>query len=116
MFEENNIQRLSKGLPAHQLNSTLCKMAQDHANYMARTGAFEHDANGGLQGRARRYEWKEGCSENIAKGQRNIRSAFSSWMGSRGHRAAILGNYKYVGFGYQISKSGQPYWVGVYSR
>lgn len=117
MLKESNLQRRQKGLPPHQIDSTLCKMAQDHANYMSDTGRFSHHVNGGLMGRAKRYGWNSGyIMENIAMGQRNIKAAFTSWMNSRGHRSAILSNTSKCGFGAQKNSRGQWYWVAVYSQ
>ena len=52
MLEENNRLRANVGLAPQQMSPELTKAAQDHARYMARTGNFSHESNGGPQGRA----------------------------------------------------------------
>lgn len=117
MWTESNLQRARKGLAPHRIDPILCKMAQDHANFMARTGQFSHYVNGGLIGRARKYGWKSGyVMENIAEGQIDIKDAFRSWMNSAGHRSAILSHTTKAGFGAQRNHRGQWFWVSIYSN
>src|SRR5881394_1396591 len=55
MLVRNNNLRRRVGLRPHRMSPALTKAAQDHANYMARTGQFSHYANLGPQGRANKY-------------------------------------------------------------
>jgi uncharacterized protein YkwD len=114
MLERNNALRRAVGLPPHRISPALTKAAQDHAWYMARSGAFSHDANGGPMYRAQRYGYRNLVRENIAMGQTSISEAFSGWQSSSGHWANIASGTRDAGFGYAISPDGSRYWVAVY--
>jgi hypothetical protein len=92
----------------------LTRVAQNHAQFMARTGSFSHYSNYGPWGRARRFGFRGNVRENIAMGYRNVPTAFTGWRNSGGHWASIVSDAPEVGFGYALSKSGTPYWVAVY--
>ncbi len=114
MLQRNNELRASVGLPAHRLSAELTKAAQDHAEYMARTGAFSHYVNGGPSDRAARHGYQGSVRENIAMGYATVHAAFSGWQSSGGHWASIVSGTTDAGFGYAVSPGGTPYWVGVY--
>jgi uncharacterized protein YkwD len=114
MLQENNRMRASVSLPPQQMSPELTKAAQDHANFMARTGSFSHYSNGGPSGRAARYGYHGGVAENIAMGYSNVASAFRGWRSSSGHWANITNNAPLAGFGFAISSNGTCYWVGMY--
>jgi hypothetical protein len=97
------------------MNPALTAAAQDHANYMARTGQFSHYTNGGPQGRANRYGFGGGVRENIATGG-NIDTAFSMWTASGAHYASIVSGTTDAGFGYAVGPNGATYFVGVYGN
>jgi uncharacterized protein YkwD len=114
MLDRNNALRKSMGLPAHRISPALTKAAQDHAWYMANSGAFSHDSNGGPMYRAQRYGYRNLVRENIAMGQANVSHAFSSWQSSGGHWANITSSTRDAGFGFAIGPDGSTYWVAVY--
>ncbi len=114
MLERNNRLRQSMGLPPHRVSPALTRAAQNHAWYMANTGAFSHDSNGGPMSRAQRYGYRNLVRENIAMGQVNVEHAFSSWRSSGGHWANITSGTRDAGFGYAIGRDGSRYWVAVY--
>jgi uncharacterized protein YkwD len=116
MLNENNRLRGSVGLAAQRISPELTKAAQDHARYMARTGSFSHDSNGGPMGRAMRYGFSGLAGENIAMGQPTVESAFSSWRSSSGHWANIRSSATLAGFGYSIAPDGSTYWVAMYGN
>jgi uncharacterized protein YkwD len=116
MLRRNNEIRRRLGLPPHRINPALTKAAQDHANYMARTGDFQHYSNGGPQGRAFKYGFRGSVRENIAYNYRTVEDAFSVWQGSSGHYASIVSGTTEAGFGYAVSASGAVYYVGVYGN
>jgi uncharacterized protein YkwD len=116
MLDENNRLRASVGRSPQQMSPELTKAAQDHARYMARTGNFSHQSNGGPQGRAVRYGFQGLAGENIAMGQSTVASAFSSWRSSSGHWANITSNTTLAGFGYAIAPNGATYWVAMYGN
>lgn len=115
MLRRNNDVRRRVGLRPHRMNPALTKAAQDHANFMAKTGGFSHYTNGGPQYRANKYGFQGGVRENIAYGTSSIDGVFNMWVGSGGHYASIVSGTSDAGFGYAISPSGQTYWVGVYA-
>ncbi|WP_254514003.1 CAP domain-containing protein [Anatilimnocola floriformis] len=115
MLQRSNGIRGRVGLRAHRLNPALCQAAQNHAEYMAATGAFSHDVNLGYVGRARRFGFRGNVRENIGWNYATIDSAFAGWQGSGGHYAAIVSpETTEAGFGYAKSRNGQTYWVSVY--
>lgn len=116
MLKRNNQLRATRNLKPHELSPELVKAAQDHAWYMARTGNFSHYSNLGPQGRARKYGFNAFVRENIGWGYKDVNRVFNGWRNSGAHWSAIISNTKLAGFGYAISKSGNPYWVAVYGN
>jgi uncharacterized protein YkwD len=114
MLQENNRHRASVGLGPQRISPQLTMAAQDHANFMARTGSFSHYSNGGPAGRAQRYGYPYAAAENIAMGQRSVQEAFQSWRSSSGHWANITSGASEAGFGCAYSANGTCYWVGMY--
>jgi hypothetical protein len=113
MLVRNNNIRRRNGLRPHRMNPALAAAAQDHANYMARTGQFSHYTNLGPQGRANKYGFGGGVLENIATGG-GADTAFSMWQGSGAHYASIVSNTTDAGFGYAVGPNGATYFVGIY--
>jgi len=113
MLVRNNNIRRRVGLQPHRMNPALAAAAQDHANYMARTGQFSHYTNGGPQSRASRYGFGGGVRENIATGG-GVDTAFSMWINSGAHYASIVSSTTDAGFGYAVGPNGSTYFVGVY--
>ena len=116
MLAENNRLRTSVGRPPQQMSPELTRAAQDHARYMARTGNFSHESNGGPSGRAQRYGAFGLAGENIAMGQPTVVSAFQSWRSSSGHWSNIISGATLAGFGYAVAPDGSTYWVAVYGN
>jgi uncharacterized protein YkwD len=115
MLRRNNDIRRRAGLFPHRINPALTAAAQDHANYMARTGQFSHYTNGGPQYRANKFGFRGGVLENIAYGTTSVDGAFNMWQGSGAHYASIVSGTTEAGFGYAVGSGGQVYWVGVYA-
>jgi hypothetical protein len=115
MLRRNNSIRRRVGLFPHRINPALTSAAQDHANYMARTGQFSHYTNGGPQYRANKFGFRGGVRENIAYGTATIDGAFNMWQNSGAHYASIVSGTTEAGFGYAVSANGLAYWVGVYA-
>jgi len=114
MLQRNNSIRRRVGLFPHRMSPALTAAAQEHANYMARTGQFSHYVNGSPQSRAGRFGFRGGVRENIAMGTRSIDGAFAMWQNSGAHYASIVSGTTEAGFGYAVSPNGQAYWVGMY--
>jgi len=100
-----NQARAQQGLPALKVSPALSRAAAWKSADPSATGsggyAFSHtDSLGRLpSARARDCGYPGGAGENIAWGFGSAQSVFNAWMGSAGHRAAILGNYQVVGIG-----------------
>jgi uncharacterized protein YkwD len=114
MLFRNNTVRNRFGLRSHRVHPALTKAAQDHANYMARTGDFSHYSNLGPSGRASKYGFRYGVMENIAYGYSSIEAAFAAWQASGGHWANMSSNSSVAGFGFAKSSNGTTYWVAMY--
>lgn len=76
-----------------ELNATLQRAAQKHADDMAKKGYFSHRSRDGRtpfqRMEAEGYHfWAAG--ENIAKGHRSAESAVAGWLKSAGHCANIM--------------------------
>ena len=98
------------------LSARLTAAAQNHANYMARTGSFSHYTNGSPQGRVAQYGFRGGVRENIAMGQPSVEGAFNTWTASGAHYANMMSHSDVAGFGYAVGSNGQAYWVAVYGN
>lgn len=113
MLTRNNNIRRRIGLRPHRMNPALAAAAQDHANYMAKTGQFSHYTNGSPQTRANKYGFGGGVLENIATGG-GLDNAFVMWQNSGAHYASIVSNTTDAGFGYAVGPNGATYFVGIY--
>jgi uncharacterized protein YkwD len=103
MAKRNNELRQQNGLAAQQVSPELTLLAQRHAEWMARTGSFEHN-------------YSHGYPEIIYWNARSINDAFNGWMNSGPHRGIIMSGNVKVGYGFAISSSGQTYWCGVFGN
>ena len=116
MHAKSNELRQRVGLPPHRINAKLCQAAVDHSRWMSASGQMDHYANRGYQQRARDYGVAGFVMENIAYGQPSVESVMATWWASSGHHAAIVSNTTDAGFGYELSPSGQTWWVSVYGN
>lgn len=116
MLRRNNDLRSRLGLRPHRMSPALTRAAQNHANYMARTGDFNHYSNAGPTGRAQQSGYRGGVLENIAMGYSDVDTAFNGWQNSGAHWANMTSNTTDAGFGYQIGPGGACYWVAVYAN
>jgi uncharacterized protein YkwD len=109
-----------------QLDERLCKAAQDHADWMARTSTIHHIG-------ANKSTWFERaaaagyhcdhttCSENVAEGPAEFMTgaeACACWLRSRvEHRDNVLSaEWRHVGFGHATAKNGRRFWCALYAR
>jgi uncharacterized protein YkwD len=116
MLARNNSTRTTRGLRPMSLSARLTAAAQNHANYMARTGSFSHYTNGSPQGRVAAHGFRGGVRENIAMGQPSVEGAFNTWTASGAHYANMMSHSDVAGFGYAVGSNGQAYWVAVYGN
>ena len=87
-------------LEPQRLDPKCCQIAQKWAEYLARTGRFHHG----------------GGEQIIAYGTGDQRLPFSLWIGSRPHRAWLLCDADYCGWGSAQSDNGRTYWAGCFRR
>lgn len=95
MVKRANEHRKAAGLPALTIDAELMACTAKHTKWMATTQSLQHTT--------------APVAEIIASGQRTINEVMDSWLKSSGHRAILLGNYRYVGAaGYSLR--GRTYW------
>lgn len=118
LLAAHNVRRASEGLDELRPDATLRRLAQGHADWMARANLCTHEQ--GLDGpdfeaRLRRARWLSPAAENIAVATTTADETVELWMGSRLHRRNLLNPYYgAVGLGQATSKGGVPYWCAVY--
>ena len=100
-----NQARAQQGLAPLKVSPSLSRAAAWKSADPSATGSggvqFSHTDSLGRDPstRARNCGYPGWAAENIAWGFSSAQSVFNAWMGSPGHRAAILGNYSVVGVG-----------------
>ena len=127
IVDATNAFRKAEGRQGVRRDAKLSAVAQSFADYMARTGRFEHDADGRQPGdRARQagYAW---CfiAENIAYEYRTkpftsqeLAAAFvADWKGSSGHRRNMLSRDAVdIGVAIARARNGHYYAVQMFGR
>lgn len=111
-----NVERKKNGLSELKYDATLQKAAQTRADeivkYYSHTRPDGSDCFTVLDD----YNYQTwACAENIAAGQTTPAEVVEAWMNSDGHRANILGNYKYLGVGVSYGGDYGTYWSQVFS-
>lgn len=120
MMSAVNSIRAANGLPALTQDSALDAAAQGHATYLAQNNTTGHTGRGGSSPSSRIYAAGfsgSAVGENVAWGQPDVATAFSDWMNSPGHRAAILNPaFDRAGVGYNCRESGpyRHFWVQTF--
>ena len=98
------------------MNDELNELAEKHSKNMASGKvAFGHD---GFQVRTEKVRKKLNdalVAENVAYGQFGGKEVVEQWKKSSGHRANILGKYKYIGIGIAKSKNGMIYFTQIFA-
>jgi uncharacterized protein YkwD len=109
VLELVNLARASYGLAELELHPQLQWSSMTHNIYMAASGVLSHDGWASYitqSGFASSY-----VAENIAMGYPCSTSVMDAWMNSAGHRANILGSYRYIGISCIIDQNGSRWWV-----
>ncbi len=110
-----NQARAANGLGALAINSALNSSAQSKAEHMIANNYWAHTAPDGTEPwyffTIAGYDYTA-AGENLAYGFDSSSEIIDAWMGSAGHKANILGNYKDMGFGFA---SGSNYQGGEYT-
>lgn len=111
-----NAERAAVGRPPLCANKKLQTAAQRHSDDMANNNFMSHTGSNGstMSNRisAQAFGWSA-IAENVAAGQVDVAAVVKSWMASDGHRANILGDYKYFGMGYAFCAAStyKHYWT-----
>ena len=103
MLEKSNNWRAQYGLQKQPVSPYLTELAQNHANWMANNGRFQHN-------------YDHPYPEIIYWNARSVESAFDGWMQSPPHRAILLDGSTHVGYGYAIAPTGETYWCGIFGN
>ena len=100
-----NIEREKEGLDALEWDAGVAKVARAHSKDMESRNYFSHTNQNGQSPSARmrasnisfRYS-----GENLARGHKTPEAVVTAWMGSTGHRNAILSEMAtHIGVGFQ---------------
>jgi uncharacterized protein YkwD len=121
LAELANKAREKEKLPALRVDPLLCKIAQAHAENMAKQEKMEHVLDGkGVGQRAKEAGYRfRSIGENVAraKGDPDVPAPppadiHKMWMESKPHRENILqGKFQEVGLGMARGKSGTVYYA-----
>ena len=101
-----NEERAKEGVPALELDKTLCEAAQVRSDELLDKMAHERPDGRDVQTVMDEYNWTFGVDyfafgENIAAGQPTPAKVVQRWMESPGHRANIMNpDFKKLGLGY----------------
>jgi uncharacterized protein YkwD len=116
-FEQTNIERVKKGLPALLWDADLCRMARKHSENMARRGFFSHVTPEGIRLRDRAIA--VGISSFTVLGENIAYNlgyddpgayAVHNWMVSASHRKNILDtDFKAMAVGSFVGSDGAVY-------
>ncbi|GAB9471938.1 hypothetical protein Gpo141_00009133 [Globisporangium polare] len=116
MLNAVNAERAAVGLAAFCTNTKLQTAAQLHSEDQAKNNFMDHTGSDGStmdqRVTAQGFVWT-GVAENVAAGQVDVTAVVKSWMASPGHKANILGNYKFfgMGYGYNAASTYKYYWT-----
>jgi uncharacterized protein YkwD len=80
---------------------------------------MDHDraGDGTFEARVNRSGYAySSAGENIAEGQKDIRTVMASWMASPLHRANVLGDFTEAGCQVALDATGVPYWSVDFGR
>lgn len=115
VLEETNAARAQNGLGALTNDSLAASIARGHSQDMLSKNYFSHTNQSGCNAGCRLtnggYVWRS-YGENIhwmsgynLSARDSAKKIVNDWMNSPGHRANILGNFKYAGVGIAVEGS-----------
>lgn len=111
-----NQHRREMGLPPLQLNLVLSNIARKHSANMA--DGREPFGHQGFEERIAeawmRLHTRGAAAENIAEGVTTGKAVVNLWLGSKGHRKNIEGNYNLMGLGVATSANGTMYFTQIF--
>lgn len=110
--------RKTKHLTDLVMRDDLNAIAQGHSEDMAkgRTG-FGHDGFNQRESEAQKIiKPFSAMAENVAYGATNGKEVVEMWKDSPGHRANMLGDYKYIGIGTARDAKGIIYFTAIFVK
>uniref|UniRef100_K3WIC2 SCP domain-containing protein n=1 Tax=Globisporangium ultimum (strain ATCC 200006 / CBS 805.95 / DAOM BR144) TaxID=431595 RepID=K3WIC2_GLOUD len=116
MLAAVNAERAKQGLTPFCTSKKLQAAAQLHSDDQAKNNFMSHTGSNGSKMSqritAQSFVWSS-IAENVAAGQVDVATVVAAWMTSPGHRANILGNYKFFGTGYAYNAQStyKHYWT-----
>ena len=116
VFTETNLFRKSQGLVLLIMQEDLNLIAQKHSEDMASGRVdFGHD---GFDNRyvlaGNKITGMHGFAENVALGTVSGKEVVTMWKNSSGHRANMMGQYRFIGIGIAKDKDGSIYYTQVF--
>jgi uncharacterized protein YkwD len=115
VLKYTNQYRRSKGLKELIMKDDLNSLARKHSEDMASGRlSFGHSGYDQRAAKVKKIYSAWMVAENVASGARDAKEVLSIWKNSSGHRKNMLGNYKYIGIGTAISKSGVIYYTEIF--
>ena len=118
ILKHTNQFRKSKGLPALEMRNELNAIARKHSEDMASgRRSFGHSGLNERELKVKRVIHPyHSIAENIAYGAKSGKEAVSIWKNSSGHKANMLGNYKYIGIGTARNRRGVIYYTQIFVK
>jgi uncharacterized protein YkwD len=117
VLKQTNKFRKSQGLEELEMKDKFNDIAKKHSEDMANgRRSFGHagfNQRGNEVGKIYKYT---SISENVAYGANDAKEAIDMWKNSSGHRANMLGNYKYIGIGIAKNSQGILYYTQIFVR
>ena len=109
--------RRSKKLKALEMRGDLNAIARKHSEDMANgRRSFGHAGFAQRETQIKKIFKTCTMAENVAYGARSGKDAFEIWKNSSGHRANMLGDYKYIGIGTATNKRGVIYYTQIFVK
>lgn len=118
IVDAHNALRAAHGLPPLMFNPTLHRVSLEWAQHLSETGQCNHGSGSTMFDRRIHDAGYDGIvGENAAVGQRTLSEAMTDWMGSPGHRRAILNaNFSEMGGSALQLDSGTTAFVVCFGR
>lgn len=102
------------GKPPMRILSAITPECERHSRDMARDGKLHHDGFDDRIARIRKHTRMSGAGENVAYGQLNSKEVVDLWLGSKGHRRNIEGDFELTGIGMATARDGTIFFTQIF--
>ncbi len=117
VLKQTNKFRKSEGLEELEMKDKFNDIAKKHSEDMASgRRSFGHAGFNQRSNEVGKIYKYSSISENVAYGANDAKEAVDMWKNSPGHRANMLGNYKYIGIGIAKNSQGILYYTQIFIR